>query len=491
MTALLLGLLSVCPSGDGGGIGLFSLVEVTEDGASTAWPEASVVSVDINSSVQVCLNQSALRSFGHSAAPASDLGERLKLARKTIDALREGATSMTGALQLTAQAKGPLTPDQLAKYRAAAEKLHAATNAIDAYVRTTRGQQGEALLESLDDTPGGIQSSGVVWLAAEVQLLERQLREREAAGSANLELTAFVGDPLVQVHLAGYDDLAPGAPKPVQKTRFVFDENLQREFDEASKLAGSIREYSDARAALERLVATLLERLKAAVAQLSSAASALSGHSVSAVAAVKTTADQLVAEVKALVAQVNTIIGVVTAPGPSETPPEVLRKTLGELSKMVGQVQTVFVKATAFIEAAAAAGASVVEDARVIKDRLEVIQAVVGSARSDVVLPPVQAIAVPLAISKDTELSLVTTSRKDGDLVVIRARVIGADQRVLPGGEFQRMLRVETRGVVADVGATVHMARPLPSSDPFVFAAGSYAVLRFMGWRKAGDAGSP
>lgn len=484
MSVLVALILAACPTAAPPTTAPFWLVEMTEGGKSTPYPEAAVVSVDINSSVDICLHSANLKG-PTPVGPPSKLVTQLKDAKALVEELRQNAEAAIAALQIRKKAGNrKLTTLEDQQYVAGLKPYFDSITTLERYVVENGGD--EDLLDEFAVTPGGSHVAGTAWLGEHIKKLERQLEHDVEGATTTLELSAFIGNPPAQVHLPGYDDLTPGMAQRVEKTKFVFDDAVKAEVAAAEDLAKSIKNFSDVRDVALRFAQQQLEKLVATLAEAEGEAATLDTVRID--DALKTSIKQVVADVRALVAQARGLLDVFNQPKLSP---------IDALARVVAGIQTIEAEAHKLSQSAQKLknelNKKAVDIGRLVAALEHIIRLseMIGRTPLSTELPTPRSIPIATASAANTSLSLLTTTRKDGDQIVIRSRIFNSEGKVVPGGEHQRVLVVETRGIVADVGASIQAVKPLLGNEPFAFAAGAFAVLRFTGWRNDNDADSP
>ncbi len=477
---------------------LVTISERTEDGKLVPYPESSVVDLDVNSSVVVHLSQEALGALsrGHPGASGdrSDLVRRLSALTALQEKVNAAARGVVEQARVRAAAdeKGiSLAGESLKAYQEAYAALADAYRGVQAYM----GKPQYAALVAASADPV---LASARFLAQEHQELQEQIREDlEGARTRVLTLTALVGDPPRQVHVPGYDDLSPGAPRLVQKTRFTFDESFQEEYSAAKALARHAADWNQLRAAALDAVRRKLNELHDQLRSFAADAKTLVTQSESdsaaairaAVADLKKAADKL----QKAFDVAGPALKAAAQPPSGADPAELLANAVGALQGIAPDAKAAADLLVSAFQRLDAAKASFAKDAEKLANGVaQLASRALGSKIA--ATPQLATLKVTIAEARDTEISLLTTERRDGDVLTISARVLdgdGEDARAIAGGEATTHLRVRSRGIVADTGAVVLFTRPIRHDPgPFVPAAGAYAVFRFKGWRSPGQANS-
>jgi hypothetical protein len=458
-----------------------------EAGKLLAYPEASVVDVDVNSAVLIRLRPEALSTSASRvvAAHARQMGELASLQDSMNAAVEEALRQAEGAAGATRRGVD-LSGKALEQFHAAYRKLLGTFRQVRSYVESA--EPGTDAYERLvASSPGDIVAPVRAYLVREHLRLQRQFRDDVDSDSSSLSLTAWIGLPPRQLHLPGYDALPPGVAQPIDKTRFVFDERFEEEHAAAQKLAKSAGDWNALRKLAEEALRTQLGSLASAVEGVEKEArkveTVLSDAKLrSEAAAAKAIAEDLLHVATAVRATLDQAAN----PRGDTDPALLLRAVIGAFQAQYDEILDV----TARIGKLASTVAEGAAGAKVSLGALQAGAAQLAAAamRSGVASQPeLTEVRVRLAQARDTELSLIQAERQEGDVVTIQARLRDGDT-VVPGGETVRHLRVRARGWVADVGGAVLFVRPI-SHDPGALAAsaGAYAVLRYKGSRAAGD----
>jgi hypothetical protein len=479
------------------GTRIFSLVEKTERGKLLRYPAASVADVDVNSSVLIQVDRAALRPPAGGPVASPDVA-RIELLRRIQDDLNKAARDTLEQVHVAGQARAGgarLSPDELKAYQAAFSRLNQVLGMAKAYLESTRGKDGTAEYRRLSEmNPSNPVPALLDFFAREHESVQQKLRERSEASGATrtLELTAWLGSPPTQVHLPGYDNLSPGEARIVDKTRFVFDDRFQAEYEAAKRLAATAAESNGLKQAALEAIRLRLEALASGVREVNTRSEAVQRLLEAARAG-----DDLVRKVKTLVDKTSSIakklappVEAALNPQAGADPAKLLQGVVSALEGAFSDAEEAYSLLQQIQDGAASLAKDVPELAETVQAVGKDLRLVMGVAADSTVasVPALATLQVRLEDARDTELALIQTSRTEGDVVAIRGRVIEND-RVVAGGEQVGHLRVRSSGFVADVGAAVLFVRPVAADPgPFVPSAGAYAVFRFKGWRGDGEA---
>jgi hypothetical protein len=487
---------------------LVSLAERTEDGKLVPYPTSSVVDVDVNSAIRLELSKVALAAYsGASALDPEERGRVVAELKKLValqKELNEAGRAVTAVAQVRADvtAKGlSLAGASLESYKAALRKLEAANAKLRAYAGDDRY---ETAVGDAARAGGDAHVALLLYVASEQRRLQARVQQDlEDAPARFLTIAADLGTPPRQLHVPGYDDLKPGAATIVDKTRFTFDEEFAEEYATAQVLAREAADWDRLREAA----------LAAVRGKLGGIQKALGAASADAEALAKSAASDVTPEVKAILADLQKAAadlkeaydgaaGSLTRalnPPQGSDPAQLLADVVGALSRAAPRVQRATQTLLDLIPRIQATAAGLAASATRVADQLSELMAgpfasALVAARPAMAAPAGSSIRVRLAAARDTEVSLLTADRQDGDVVRITTRVFDtgpAGDVPVPGGETTTYLRVRARGLVADTGAVVLFARPLKHDPgPFIPSAGAYAVFRFKGYRDAYEASS-
>jgi hypothetical protein len=457
---------------------LFRLVERTSEGKLKEYPNASVVDIDINSTVDIKLN---LETFP-SAVPDEKLqslrGQMTELASLQGDAAREGQSAVSLAQRVEQQ-------------RASSQGLTEAESKqlVEQFRPPPEFRKRLLAYAQKSMAEGGPRLSS---LRAEDVAAERQYLASEYArllslsqqSAYKLELAAWKGTE--QLHVEGYDLIPTGPPIISDKTRFVFDSKFVAEYEEARRLAAAATNWNAAREQALQFFSASLTRIKDTVSEflkrLNAARDSIDGLGR------PTTEQQRAAIAAALDAlkscedlgsDVEKAIDVLKTPNSNAA--DALQQLVGKLYDVRSKAPICLQDLKKALEDAAMPGT--------IKSLLEPIQklaqeiAAVLKVTEPAMQPLLQTSPVLLARARDTSVSLLSVKREENDVVSIRARVLDGETIV---SESMRNLRVRSEGFVADAGAVVLWARELNHEGhrgPFSPSAGAYAVIRFKGFR--------
>ncbi len=341
------------------------------------------------------------------------------------------------------------------------------------------------------------------FFSSEHAAVQAQVEGLIGSSTRTLELVAYVGNPPTQVHVAGYDDLTPGNPRPIEKTRFSFDERFQAEYSAAVELSRSASRLNGLKEQALSVLGRQLAVLKDAVDGLAThAQSLLAAANAAAPAGSALAADPAVISARDAATKCNAVsvallptVQAAVSPAPGVDPAQLLSATITALQTSKLQAEACLTAVTTAVSAWGALAAATKATLAALSPPLESLSKMVaivsaGVAQSNAAAAPtLTTLAVRLSEARDTEIVLVNTSRAEGDLLTLRARVLDKDGKVVPGGETVRYLRVRARGFVADTGAAVLFARGInPDPGPLLPSAGAFAVLRYKGWRGANEA---
>ncbi len=479
------------------GTRIFGLVEKTERGKLLRYPAASVADVDVNSSVLIQVNRAALRPPVGEAVASRDVA-RIELLLRIQDDLNRAARDTLEQIDVAGQARAGgarLSSDDLKTYQAAFSRLNQVLGMSKAYLESTRGKDGTAEYRRLSEiNPSNPVPALLDFFAREHESVQQKVRQRSEASGATrtLELTAWLGSPPSQAHLPGYDNLSPGEARLVDKTRFVFDDRFQAEYEAAKRLAATAAESNGLKQAALEAIRLRLEALASGAREAKTQAEAVQRLLEAARAA-----NDLVRKVKTLVDKTSSIVAKLVPaveaalnPQAGADPAKLLQGVVSALEGAFNDTKEAYVLLQEIQDGAASLARDLPELAEAVQAVGKDLRLVMGGAVASTVasIPALATLQVRLEEARDTELALIQISRAEGDVVTIRGRVIEND-RVVAGGEQTRHLRVRSSGFVADVGAVVLFVRPVARDPgPFVPSAGAYAVFRYKGWRGDGAA---
>lgn len=484
---------------------LVTLAERTEDGKLVPYPSSSVVDVDVNSAVRLQLSPQALASLSGDQATADraalakalkDLAAIQKDLNATMRALVAAERTRTEALAGGAA----LSETALTRYRDAHSQLLKIYKKLDAYMGEARRA---VLVTAASDADEDQPTAHLRFVAEEHRRLQARVQEDlEDSPPRFLTITAEIGDPPRQLHVPGYDDLKAGSARALDKTRFTFDEEFAEEYATAQVLAREAADWDRLREAALSAVRGRIAEIQAKLEEVARQAEALQ----------KQAAKEVAPEVKAIVGDLKEAadeltkardetakaLGAALRPG-SANPAQLVADAVGALQKVAGRVERaakILLETVPKIQGAA--GTFAASATKLANQVAELVTGTFASvfiaSKPAIAAPAPTALRIRLAAARDTEFSLLTSDRKDGDVVKITTRVFDTgpegDTPVV-GGEHTRYLRVRSRGLVADTGAVVLFTRPLKRNPgPFVPAAGAFAVFRFKGYRSADQANS-
>ncbi len=483
---------------------LFWLVERTEAGKETCYPEAPIVDVDVNSAVLVRINPTALASERISGTKLSGpLVTRIQrltvLQTRFTESLARSQELGQAAEALWSQSQR-MDGAQLERFQAAYGALLGTLTDIKAYLLEVDPAGGQLRFDALFSPGKPLGKSIEEFFQAENTSVQAQVDHLLRGATQTLEVVAYLGEPATQIHVPGYDNLTPGTPHPIEKTRFVFDERFQAEYRAAVELSASATSLNGLKAQATRMLSEQLSSLRDAVMGL--AARELQ-DALSAVGPALA-ADPAVVKAKAAVSACQAASTVLLPPLKEAAQPasgvdaaQLLASTVSALQNGKPQAQACLNAVSGAVTAWGAlasdkrgALASLSPPLEALSRAIALVSASV--AQSDAAsLPTLTTLATPLHEATDTEFSLINTPRKEGDLLTVRARVLDKDGKIVPGGETLHYLRVRSRGFLTDTGAAVLFARGIrPDAGALLPAAGAYAVIRFKGWRGDDDANS-
>lgn len=479
------------------GLQILGLVEKTEGGRLLRYPAASVADVDVNSSVLIQVNQATLRPPGGETVASPDVAH-IDLLQRIQSDLNKSARDTLEQVGVAAgvRARGArLSSEELTTYQAAFSRLNQVLRASKAYLESTRGKDGTAEYRRLSEiNPSNPIPTLLDFFVKEHESIQQKVRQRsEAAGATRtLELTAWLGSPPSQVHLPGYDSLSPGEPRLVDKTRFVFDERFQAEYEAAKRLASAAAESNGLKQAALEAIRLRLEALASGAREAKTHAGALQRLLEAGKAA-----EDLARKVKSLVEKTSSIAGKLVpameaalSPQAGADPAKLLQAVVSALEGAFNDTKEAYALLQQIQDGSVSLAKGLPELAEAVQAVAKDLRLVMGGAVASTVasVPALATLQVRVEDARDTELTLLQTNRAEGDVVTIRGRLIEND-RVVAGGEQVRYLRVRESGFVADVGAVVLFVRPVaPDPGPFVPSAGAYAVFRYKGWRADGEA---
>ncbi len=486
---------------------LMILSERTEDGKLVAYPASSVVDVDVNSSALVRLSPQALATLSRIEPGRGEERARVVQQLKDLAALQQklnaAALEVLGAARVRAasHAQGiALAGEALERYRHAHEQLAKAYEALRGYMGE---KQHDALVAAALEAEQDQTLAAARFVAEEHRRLQDRVQDdlEETPGRV-LTITASIGDPPRQMHVPGYDDLATGPARNVEKTRFTFDERFAQEYAAAKVLAREAADWNKLRAAALEAVQRKLGELHDQLDSFAKQAKALASQAEH---DPRTEVQQAAAELEKAARKLGDAFQAASPalksaikPPAGADPAELLAGALGALQKISPAVRDAagaLVSAFNTLQKGKAAIATSAE--KLATDVAELAARALGAsvaAKPPVAAPQLSGTKVKLAEARDTEISLLVTDRADGDVVTISTRVLDAapeGDTPIAGGEMTRYLRVRSRGFVADTGAVVLFTRPMHHDPgPFIPAAGAYAVFRYKGWRSDGQANS-
>lgn len=493
---------------------LFHLAEKTESGQTLQYPdETSLVDADSNSAIAIRLDREALLSLAGTTGGDPATLRSLKLLADLELALTQGHAALKAQAAKAAgiRASGRTTAAERSQFQAAWARIATTNDQVQAYVDAT-GQDAEftTFLESTAQRAHSSSQRLLEWVAAEHARLQRAaLASATVASRRSFELAAWIGAPPVQVHIPGYDDLAPGDAHAIDKFHFAFDERFSAEVDAAQKLAKTGGDWNALKAAAADALKARAKATKDAAAQfaakLRDAVDAATGSAkvgVEVAEIVKAVADA-VPRCQLAIDSTTKAVQAADALGLDADPGKVLAALVGGMQNAGGAAHDCLKLLSVALE-----GAKVVIARGNLKDdALKLVRAVSTTVESALVplleivgateeaavaaLPSLQTLPVQLDVARDTEVSLLETQRQEGDLLSIRARILGPDGKLVPGGETVRYIRIRSRPVIADTGGVLLWVRGVKKDPgPFQPSAGAYAVLRFTGSRGDNEATS-
>lgn len=482
---------------------VFSISEKTEDGSVLKWPDgASVVDVDVNSSVVITLERVAGAGGRTQSTLASDIVEVTQIEERMAGTVRSLA-EVSKRRSAFANRTESIAYATIHEAPLAAELL----NILDAFetyfARTRSAAEGAALLEVGLGRPG---YDGLFELLQdELFSLQARLDASEAQSTATVEIVAWSGGPLNRIHVPGYDDIEGREPQLINKMKFAFDAH----FDEETKLARELSSgLKDLNAAKDRLVKALLDRAVAAAKEATEQLKLLEVFEKELALIPMQTGGGTPNAVK------DWVDGAKGAAQACRLAAESLTKVSGTnlrgppvqlLKLVVSDVESAASESTKCIDRLSGLPAPPAIVSVKLKDTIDALKKVVDRVLAQ--LPTassrfglenakdVSGLKVPLFSALDPTVDLATIERERGDLITIVGRLRQGDTVL---AETRRYLRVMPRGFVADVGGVVLYQQGVtfgkngaPSGSPFTPAAGAYAAIRFTGWRYGDEAGSP
>ena len=456
---------------------LFRMVERTSNGELREYPNASVVDVDINSSIDIKLRRESFPS----AVPDEKLKRLLEqmdeLARLQAELTQVGQSAVRLA-QLVEQKRGQskrLTPEESQQLTDSFKRLEEFQKRELAYSQRSVLQGGPGVrLGGLDITVDQR------YLASEYSRLLSMSQQY----AYKLELVAWKGTE--QLHVEGYDAIPTGPPIISDKTRFVFDSKFVAEYDAAKRLAAAAADSNSVREQALQLLTARLREIQNEVSQLITQAGTaqdeisklgtLTPEQKSAV----DFAQKAITSCGDLGTEVKKAVDVVQAPSSNAAE---------ALQLIVGRLYEVRSTAPACLQAlkAALAAPAIPNELKSILEKIEPLGQAIASVlkvTEPASQPPLETSPMMLASARDTSVSLLNVNREENDVVAIRARILAGNAVV---AESTRHARIRSQGFVADTGAVVLWARELNPEghrSPFSPSAGVYAVIRFKGARK-------
>jgi hypothetical protein len=475
---------------------MLSVSERTENGGETSYPDAAVVDIDVNSSVVVHLVPEALAGLSPSRSAATDRADLVRKLRQ-LEAIQEklnqaaAAVAAQARVRIAADEQGiQLAGEALKSYQDAYRALSNAYKSVQSY---DKARFAAVVADSSDPILGTIR-----FIAQEQQHLQEQVREDvEDAPVRFLTITAYIGDPTRQLHVPGYDDLTPGSPRLIEKTRFTFDERFQEEYAAAKALARNAADWNKLRAAAEEAIRRKLTEIAAELKTLAASSAALATKAeTDPLPAVKNAAKDLRAaatSIQEAVTLATPALDAAVHPSPDADPAVLLAAAVNALQGSAPKFEAAAKALVAAFQQLQTAGTALAAEAgKLANGAAQLAARALGSKIA--AAPQLPTIRVKIEEARDTEISLLGTNRADGDVLTITGRVLertGEQDVLVPGGEITTHLRVRSRGFVADTGAVVLFVRPVRHDPgPFVPAAGAFAVYRFKGWRGGGEAHS-
>ena len=488
---------------------LFDITERTSDGKDVAYPIASIVDVDVNSAVVVQLNRDALADIAgrQLGRPNPKLVTRLK----QVAALTDQFNSVTAAVLAVAKdvkaaqaSATPLDDATLKRLQSPYKALAHVEKDIRAYL--VEYPHGADRFAAVVSDPKGEYVGIATLLFEETAALQGQVDGERTKLGVGLELAAWIGSPPVQVHVPGYDSIEPGEAHVVEKGRFVFDQSFKDEVSAAKDLATSAARTNSLKDAAEEALRKSLHHLADATKGLGDAAASLPMALDEAAKTTGVAATQFAQDARAAT---TTCGGVADGlkklttdaltPPANEDPGVALAGLIGGLQEqgsVVGQCLAAARTAIASWAQVPATPQAALAAAKGLIDRLgdSALTLMVSAIEAQPAgAPSLHVLAVSIDDAADSTISLLTANRNDGDVLEIRLRVLrtlGVQQVVAPGGEATRLLRVRSRGFVADTGGAVLWCRAIATGDALQPSATAYGVIRFKGWRSGGDADS-
>jgi hypothetical protein len=482
------------------------LSERTEDGKLIGYPPASVLDLDVNSAVVVHLSPEALAALARgqpvpSASRAETVSrlQRLAAVQEAVNAAARAFVEQDQVREAAMQRGVALAGDALERYEKAYAMLAAAFLGVQEYM-------GKPAFSALVKRSGSsVTAAAAQFLADEQKRLQDQVRDDlEKIPARVLTLTASIGNPPRAVHVPGYDDLAPGEARLVQKTRFRFDDEFENEFAAAKVLAAKASDWNALQAAavdaLRRRLDDVDKQMRSAADDAAAVAGKLERDVAEAVNAAAKDVRAAADTIQKSVVAAEPVVRATLHPPPGAEPPALLAGAIQGLQDFTSSVNDALRSLDAARKKLAAARATLAADVNRLVNGLSTlvvrlrITDVAGAPGAAPLAPQVAAFKVKLDEARDTEISLLRADRDDGDILAVSARILDGDgdgARAITGGETTTYFRVRSRGIVADTGAVVLFTRPIRRDPgPFVPAAGAYAVFRFKGWRAEGDANS-
>lgn len=477
---------------------IFSLEEKSAKGKSTNRfpPEASQPVVDINSTVQIKIDRDAMTALlrGPVNTRLVQRMQQLKdLQIRANDAMRKVLTFEQRVALLTPAERSSLASQNWGK---PGEDFVAAQDALEGLNRKFTDYLKEAYPDTwqgLNDDLATYQKKRPHFLSHEVEAIGKALISKDGYPAASLELTARLS-PGGFIHLPGYDTLAPGDPVLYQKNQFVFGPEFQAGTEAAENLAKAIQEGHGLQEMLKLKFKGQFDQVKAVTVMLDTAINSIQ--------------KELEKDWKPLAKDLQevsnkwkdfqeAIKGAQAGwPDDSKSPGDSLQLLVSAFQGVVTKGDAVVAALKTLKDDADKARLAFPSDLASAKDELKSVLDLLGklgvtSNASIGDLP--QALFVPVNQVRETEINLVMTPRKDGELLAIRARLIreGAAPGDLPIFEQTRLLEVRVTEWSTDVGGVLHFVRV--TGDPrnsYVPAPGAYAVFRYRGKRAENAAGT-
>lgn len=256
----------------------------------------AAIGIDVNSSVEILVDEDALRALITSLLPDAHRADVSMIAVRMdkLQLLLDQISGVTTALQdLVAAARDEGVEDFIARRRASSRAASGMFDALEATIESRLAAEGTpqaALQEAVDDILNRTQQGpGRLWnfqwdtvaviIREELEFLRSDLNERLNASSvtARIQANLLRPDGPDPIFLPGYNEVETGPAVRYPKVAFAISAEEERAFAAYDSLASRIRETNDARGEITAVLRREAVEQFPEIERLLSTASALDG----------------------------------------------------------------------------------------------------------------------------------------------------------------------------------------------------------------------